>query len=60
MVFLRSRDGGTCDELWLDFAEMWLHLRLVQLQTTITAPNKVWALLRGVVLCTVVYFTFPG
>ena len=60
VVFLRSRDGGTCDELWLDFAEIWLHLRLVQLQTTITAPNKVWALLRGVVLCTVVYFTFPG
>ena len=63
VVFLRSRDGGTCDELWLDFAEMWLHLRLVQLQTM---PNKVWANSLGLCyvgwsfVCTTVLFMLPG
>ena len=69
VVFLRSRDGGTCDELWLDFAEMWLHLRLVQLQTMITVPNKVWAILlssamwgliiHNIVLFSIVWIRMP-
>ena len=49
VVFLRSRDGGTCDELWLDFAEMWLHLRLVQLLQSLTTRGQFyWTLLCGV------------